>query len=132
MRLGAQLKLPGLLPDNSPKGYWTCPSASIFQLIRRRSLEVQIGMFLNKYVPGLRKREITTRNLASNSAVDRNRRTELFRNNVYDFPPLATCRKAYTESLQQDIEWPEQADWTGWPTHFDTSNYGQAAISAFS
>ena len=25
-------QLPGLLPDNSPKGYWTCPSASIFQL----------------------------------------------------------------------------------------------------
>ena len=61
-------QLPGLLPDESPKGYWTCASASIFDLhldharkqgVRRRSLEVQVGTFLRKHVPGLRKREMS-------------------------------------------------------------------------
>jgi hypothetical protein len=125
-------QLPGLLPDESPKGYWTCPSASIFDLyidhaqkqgIRRRSLEVQIGIFLNKHVPGLIKREIATKNEVSNSAVDLNGPTELFRNNVYDFPPLATCRKAFAESLQQDIQWPGQSDWKEWPAHFVTGKF---------
>ena len=66
------------------------------QGVRRRSLEVQMGIFLNKHVPGLRRRE---------------RVTERLRDYVYDFPPLATCREAYAESLQQDIKWPEKAVW---------------------
>ena len=115
-------QLPGLLPDDSPKGYWTCPSASIFDLylhhaqkrgIKRRSLEVKIGMFLKKHVPGLRKRE---KEFAKTQVPDvKNIRTKPFRDNVYDFPPLATCRKAFDEKLQQDFEWPEQSDWTEWP-----------------
>jgi Family of unknown function (DUF5906) len=124
--------LPGLLPGDSPKGYWTCPSASIFDLyidhsqkqgIRRRSLEVQIGMFLNKHVPGLRKREIATKDEVSNSKIDRNFRTEPFRNNVYDFPPLAKCREAFAKTLQQDIVWPEQSDWKEWPANFATGKF---------
>ena len=122
-------QLPGLLPDESPKGYWTCPSASIFELYlhhaqrqgsRRRSLEVQIGIFLNKHVPGLRKREIVNKIQVSDV---KNIRTRPFRDNVYDFPPLATCRKAYAERLQQDIQWPEQSDWAEWPTHFVTGKF---------
>jgi hypothetical protein len=125
-------KLPGLLPDESPKGYCTCPSASIFDLyldhaqkqgIRRRSLEVQIGVFLKKCVPGLRKRESATKNLPSNDPGDANCRTEHFRNNVYDFPPLAKCRKAFAESLQQEIAWPENSDWAEGPTYFPTGKF---------
>jgi hypothetical protein len=116
-------KLPGLLPDERPNGYWTCPSASIFDLYlyhaqkqgnKRRSLEVKIGMFLKNHVPGLRKRE---REFSKAQVSDvKNIRTKPFRDNVYDFPPLATCRKAFDEKLQQDFEWPEQSDWTEWPT----------------
>jgi hypothetical protein len=115
-------QLPGLLPDDSPNGYWTCPSASIFdsylhhaqrQGSKRRSLEVKIGMFLKKHVPGLRKHEREfTKTQVSNV---KNIRTKPFRDNVYDFPPLATCRKAFDEKLQQDFEWPEKSDWTEWP-----------------
>jgi hypothetical protein len=122
-------QLPGLLPDDSPKGYWTCPSTSIFELyidhaqkqgIRRRSLEVQIGIFLNKHVPGLRKRERVTKPQVSEL---KNICTKPFRDNVYDLPPLATCRKAYAESLQQDFEWSKQSDWTEWPTNFLTGKF---------
>ena len=116
-------QLPGVLPDESPNGYWTCPSASIFDLYlhhaqrqgsKRRSLEVKIGMFLKNHVPGLRKHE---KEFTKTQVSDvKNIRTKPFRDNVYDFPPLATCRKAFDEKLQQDFEWPEQSDWTEWPT----------------
>ena len=122
-------QLPGLLPDESPKGYWTCPSASILDLYlhhaqrqgsRRRSLEVQVGIFLNKHVPGLRKREIVNKIQVSDV---KNIRTRPFRDNVYDFPPLATCRKAYAECLQQNIAWPEHSDWAEWPTNVITVKF---------
>jgi hypothetical protein len=98
-------ELPEQLSDDGPTGIGTCFVSSIFdsylehaqkQGVRRRSLEVQMGIFLNKHVPGLRRRE---------------RVTERLRDYVYDFPPLATCREAYAESLQQDIKWPEKAGW---------------------
>ena len=117
-------QLPGLLCDESPKGYWTCPSASIFDLYlhhaqsrgsKRRSLEVKIGMFLNNHVPGLRKHE---KEFTKTQVSDvKNIRTKPSRDNVYDFPPLAMCRKAFDEKLQQDFEWSEKSDWTEWPTH---------------
>jgi Family of unknown function (DUF5906) len=129
-------QLPGLMLGESPKGYWTCPSTSIFELyfnhaqkqgIRRRSLEVQIGIFLKKHVPGLRKRESTTKEPASNSPVESRLPADLsaghVRSNVYDFPPLATCRKAFAESLQQGITWPENSEWAEWPTHFPTGKF---------
>jgi hypothetical protein len=104
-------ELPELLSDDGPTGIGTCFVSSIFdsyldhaqkQGVRRRSLEVQMGIFLNKHVPELRRRE---------------RVTEGLRDYVYDFPPLAACRKAYADSLQQDIKWPENASWTEGPTH---------------
>ena len=122
-------QLPGLLPDESPKGYWTCPSASILDLYlhhaqrqgsRRRSLEVQVGIFLNKHVPGLCKREIVNKIQVSDV---KNIRTRPFRDNVYDFPPLATCRNAYAECLQQNIAWPEHSDWAEWPTNAITVKF---------
>jgi hypothetical protein len=125
-------QLPGLLPDESPNGYWTCPSASIFDLyldhaqkqgIRRRSLEVQIGTFLRKHVAELRKREITANEPALDSSVDENLRADHVRKNVYDFPPLATCRNEFAESLQQDIAWPANSEWAKWPTYFPTGRF---------
>jgi hypothetical protein len=117
-------QLPGLLPDESPNGCWTCLSASIFDLYlhhaqsqgsKRRSLEVKIGMFLKKHVPGLRKRE---KEFIKTQVSDvKDIRTKPFRDNVYDFPPLATCRKAFDEKLQQNFEWSVKSDWTEWLTH---------------
>jgi Family of unknown function (DUF5906) len=161
-------QLPGLMLDESPKGYWTCPSTSIFDLyldhaqkqgIRRRSLEVQVGKFLKKYVPGLRKRESPTKEPTSNSPVKSRLPANLSagrvpglrkresptkeptsnspvksrvpadlcpghdRTNVYDFPPLMACRKAFAESLQQDIAWLENSEWSETLTHFPTGKF---------
>jgi hypothetical protein len=113
-------QLPGLLPDESLKGHWTCPSASIFDLyidhaqkqgVRRRSLEVQIGTFLRKHVPGLRKRETAKESTFDCSADENLHNLRPVRTNVYDFPSLATCRKEFAESLQQEIEWLENSEW---------------------
>ena len=52
-------------------------------------------MFLKNHVPGLRKHE---REFTKTQVPDvKNIRTKPFRDNVYDFPPLATCRKAFDE-----------------------------------
>ena len=31
---------------------------------------------------------------------------------TYEFPPLAECRKAFGDAMQQDFSWNELADWT--------------------
>jgi hypothetical protein len=61
--------------------------------IRRKTLETQLGMFLRKYVPGLQKRK----------------HREIGR--IYVFPRLGECRAAFEAVVQQQIEWPDQADW---------------------
>jgi hypothetical protein len=61
--------------------------------IKRKRIETLIGTFLNKHVPGLRRRE---------------KRGD---GSIYEFPPLAECRGAFEALIQQEIDWPEQDDW---------------------
>jgi hypothetical protein len=61
--------------------------------IKRKRIETLIGTFLNKHVPGLRRRE---------------KRGD---GSIYEFPPLAECRGAFEVLIQQEIDWPEQEDW---------------------
>jgi len=61
--------------------------------IRRKRIETLIGTFLNKNVPGLRRRE---------------KRGD---GSIYEFPPLAKCRAAFERLIQQETDWPEQEDW---------------------
>ena len=61
--------------------------------IKRKRIETLIGTFLNKHVPGLRRRE------------------KRGHGSIYEFPPLAACRGAFEALIQQEIDWPEQGDW---------------------
>ena len=74
-------------------------------------------------MPGLRKREITTKGPVFDYAADGHLRADQVRKNVYDFPPLATCRKKFAESLQQDLAWPENSEWAEWPTNFASGKF---------
>jgi hypothetical protein len=94
-----------------------CPASRLFdryirhaskQGVRRRSIEVQIGVFLNKNVPGLIKADGTygvgpgTGPLAQ-------------RGYIYVFPPLAVCRRVFAEKMRQPIAWPQKEEWTTSP-----------------
>jgi len=64
---------------------------------RHRASETQIGMFLNKVVPDLRKGRKT---VASQRVP------------TYTFPSLQECRKAFAKALGQDLSWPfPDEDW---------------------
>ena len=87
-----------------------CPTSALFDRyinhaskhgVRRRSIEVVLGTFLKKYVPGLRK--IDTTYGKGNSTRQ---------GYVYVFPPLAECRAAFSKMLHQDFDWPEKGGWT--------------------
>jgi phage/plasmid primase-like uncharacterized protein len=77
------------------------------QGVHRKSIETQLGMFLNKYVPGLRK--------------SANRQTYKYQGRrsyvceregfIYVFPPLAECRKAFADKLRQELKWDDQPEW---------------------
>jgi hypothetical protein len=67
--------------------------------VRRKQIETQIAIFLRKAAPKLR------------SNVETISVNEAKRGTVYRFPPLAECRKAFAEALQQTMEWEEPADW---------------------
>jgi hypothetical protein len=79
-----------------------CPTQAVFNHyleqtdrtgIRRKRIETLVGTFLNKSVPGLRRRE---------------KRGD---GSIYEFPPLAECRRAFETLIQQEIDWPEEDDW---------------------
>jgi hypothetical protein len=96
-----------------------CPSDSLFdryinratrQGVRRRSIEVQLGSFLKKHVPGLRKIKGNYQRWNGLRMVDAN-------GSIYIFPPLKGCREAFTKKLQQPtIDWGEDADMADWTT----------------
>ena len=60
---------------------------------KRKQIETVLGIFLKKYVPGLRPSE--------RGGIGP----------IYEFPPLADCRAAFERLIQQEIDWPEQKDW---------------------
>lgn len=90
-----------------------CPARRLFdryiqhasrQGVRRRAIETQIGMFLSKTVPGLRKNEGTFKEWNGTIMVDA-------RGSVYTFPTLAECRAAFSWAMQHDFEWNERTMW---------------------
>ena len=92
--------------DNTDARY-CCPVSALFDAyiehaqkhgVRRRSIEVQLGIFLKKYLPGLVRREVKHENRLGAKII-----TNRFY--VYDFPPLAKCRASFAEALQQEIDW---------------------------
>ena len=108
-----------------------CPTARLFdryisramrQGARRRSIEVQIGEFLKKHVPGLQKVKGTYKVWRGHAVVDQ--RSGLCvnpvvdeRSSVYVFPALAKCREAFEQEMEQAIAWGDdsKADWTQEP-----------------
>lgn len=67
---------------------------------RFRSIEVQIGKFLKDLLPGLRKVERRYKEKGREK-----------RGNVYQFPPLAACRREFNRLLQQDWPWEQPDEW---------------------
>jgi hypothetical protein len=70
--------------------------------VNRRGSDIQLGIFLHKYVPGLVKRR---RSLGLGGTS---------RPWWYDFPSLATCRAAFALAARYATEWPGDAEdnWT--------------------
>jgi hypothetical protein len=96
----------GVLMSGELPGAWheprCCPTQAVFSDyigqadragIRRKRIETLVGTFLNNNVPGLRRRE------------------KRGGGSIYEFPPLAECRRAFETLIQQEIDWPEEDDW---------------------
>ena len=89
-----------------------CPTALLFEAyvkhaqrqgVRRRSIETQLGMFLSRAVPGLRR-------IKGVYKIPFKR--EERHGPIYRFPPLAECRANFAKTLQQEVAWPDNAEWT--------------------
>jgi hypothetical protein len=75
---------------------------------RRRAIETTIGMFLNKVAPGLRK---------NRGGGYRAPNGDWVVGTVYEFPPLAECRAAFTERMQMaEQRWGGPQEWRHEPT----------------
>jgi len=87
-----------------------CPAAYFFDHYvdhankagaRRRAIETQIGTFLQRAVPGLRKRQGSYINSQGGAE----------RGSIYEFPDLDTCRKAFASLFQQEFPWGDPVNW---------------------
>jgi Family of unknown function (DUF5906) len=95
-----------------------CPTQRLFGQFRhagkvgvkRRAIETQLGMFLSKHVPNLRKVE---GQYLVFSRVQNKLVLEVGR--LYQFPQLWRCREAFARALQQDFRWDERRDWAHEP-----------------
>jgi hypothetical protein len=96
-----------------------CPASRLFDRYRqhaerqgakRRAIETQVGMFLTKHVPGLRRTPGTYKHWTqSNKMVDTV-------GSIYIFPELAICRERFEKMMQQeDCNWNDQQEWTTEP-----------------
>jgi Family of unknown function (DUF5906) len=91
-----------------------CPTQRLFDRyirhagrhgVRRRAIETQLGIFLSKNVPGLRKTEGHFKVFTKyGSVVDAS-------GPIYEFPPLPECRAAFARTMQQDFNWDERKEW---------------------
>ena len=104
----------GVLPWGA-EGDRTCPTRALHNSyiehasrtgIRRRASETQIGMFLHKHIPVLRKRRGSYCERQPGGGVK-----TWVRQRLYEFPQLAECCAAFEELFQQRINWPELSDW---------------------
>jgi Family of unknown function (DUF5906) len=101
-------------------GHHFCPSKRLFDRyvthagrhgVRRRAIETQLGMFLNKHVPGLRRHirgQYSTWTKAG--------RMKDTTGTTYEFPSLTACRRAFADALEQDFIWNEKEEWTHEPS----------------
>jgi len=108
----------GELPAGYGSGPGRCSRSKLFdryirhaskQGVRRRSIEVQIGIFLGKNVPDLKKTETTISRKGGLYSAEGNTEEKIL---TYSLPDLATCRKAFSERLTQDVDWVEKDDWS--------------------
>lgn len=94
----------GLLPGDGA-GTGCCPTQFLYDRFiahaqkagtRRRSIETQVGVFLRRYAPGLRKREgeLAGRRLT-----------------FYEFPSLKVCRAAFARETRHPGNWDEPSAW---------------------
>ena len=71
---------------------------------RRRSIETQLGTFLNRHVPGLRKIDSSYTLMTDLGSADR-------KGACYVFPTLRECREALAKKMEQEMVWNEQSEW---------------------
>ncbi len=105
----------GELPWGCEGGTDSCPTSRLIDQYvrhasrhgaRRRAIETQIGMFLSKYVPGLRKSEGSFKRWTnSRQMID-------VQGSIYTFPSLQECRATFSKKIQQEIKWGERERWT--------------------
>jgi hypothetical protein len=67
---------------------------------KRRAIETQLGVFLNRAVPGLRKVPGTFKTGSYSEE-----------GSVYQFPTLAVCRNHFAAMLHQEVEWDQPSEW---------------------
>jgi hypothetical protein len=99
-----------------------CPAGRLFdryvaratrQGARRRAIEVQLGHFLQKHVPGLMKKPKLTFSYWNGSRIKHDAV-----GSIYIFPSLGECRDAFVKKLGQELDWGDEvtAEWTCEPT----------------
>jgi hypothetical protein len=98
-------------------GAGLCPTERLFDRyvkhagmvgVKRRAIETQLGMFLARKVPGLRKVEGQYSAFSQNKLIFKVGR-------LYQFPPLQECREAFARALQQEFRWDGQRNWVHEP-----------------
>ena len=111
----------GELPWGCDESNRECASSKLFDTyirhagrrgVRRKSIETQLGIFLNKYVPNLRRNLHGQFNIWSSGG----QQVKPVSGPTYEFPPLADCRADFERLVQQQFVWDERADWTHAPS----------------
>ena len=97
-----------------------CASSKLFdtyikhaqrQGVRRKSIETQLGIFLNKHVPGLRRNLHGQYDIWTEASGIKN-----IAGPTYAFPSLLDCRAAFESAMRQQFVWDEKVDWTHAPS----------------
>ena len=92
----------GQLPGNGGEEPMICKSSDLFDDyikhadktgVKRRRIETQVGMYLRKVVPNLRK-------LETEEGV------------CYEFPSLRRCRERFCDLIDHNFSWSLDAEWT--------------------
>jgi hypothetical protein len=71
----------------------------------RRSIEVSIGIFLTKHVPGITRVDGVFNVWTGRPQEGEDGEMKLVRGYVYQFPPLAECRKNFAALIGHDLPW---------------------------
>jgi len=70
--------------------------------INHRNIQTQIGMFLTKLFPNLKKPRGDYKDLETDSSI---------KINYYIFPPLKECREAFEKLIGSEMNWDKGEDW---------------------